>query len=346
MKPLIRNQRIRIDSHQWGDGRPMDISSVHIHKSTKQPIPVDGRRQHVEIEIPIVGDQLPHICGGNEELNKIPREIREEIEYVLSHDNKKVKEFAIEVADVLSQYGGKEWGQEKVVDALNRIAKSVGLSWTKEYYHSIFDGLWDNVHHLQLRDTEDNLLYCLTLNNRGLQIEQTNHDSVVDYRSPRYIIANIGAGSKGKSTTIKSVFKILSNKYPNDVNILAGKSEKEDIKATIKIGNVLVGVESQGDPWSRMSDSMEDFEQLGCQIIITASRTRSDTYNQLFDMRYWYNYEIIIANNPRTYYHNPMFGKQLLGDWDERHAQEIVSIVEDLIVQLQSGNNYGNLYEL
>lgn len=327
MKPLIRNQRIRIDSHQWGDGRPMDISAVHIHKSTKQPIPINGKRQHVEIEIPLTEDAAPYIYTPQKELDKIPRQLKEEIEEALRNP-KRLIEFAKEVAQTLSNY--YELTEMQLFEALKRVASCAGIKWDAEDIHSIYDGVWSNIYHLQLHDTEDHKWYCLTLNGRGLQIEDTLHDEPIDYYKPRFIIANVGSSYRGKSTTIKATFFELQRRgYV--CRFLKGDAESEDIKGIVKVENVLVGVESQGDPDSRMTESLEDFEQMGCQIILTASRTRNDTYNKIFDMRYWYNYEVILAPNPRPYYYHPMYQQGLqVNLWSELHAKELATIIEQL----------------
>jgi acid phosphatase class B len=43
------------------------------------------------------------------------------------------------------------------------------------------------------------------------------------------------------------------------------------------IKGFLVGIESQEDPNSRLGDSLNDFENNGCEIIFCASRTRGMT---------------------------------------------------------------------
>ena len=65
----------------------------------------------------------------------------------------------------------------------------------------------------------------------------------------KLVIANRGSKEQGKTSSIREVFNILDAKYPTNVYIDYG-----DIMATIQIGDVLVGLESQGDPgWAVMS---------------------------------------------------------------------------------------------
>lgn len=92
------------------------------------------------------------------------------------------------------------------------------------------------------------------------------------------VIANKGKAECGKSSSIKEVFNKLIAIYPQNILI-----EDGDIKATITIRNVLVGIESQGDPNSRMMQSMNDFVSMGCQIIVTARRTSGETYSKIME---------------------------------------------------------------
>lgn len=110
----------------------------------------------------------------------------------------------------------------------------------------------------------------------------------------KLVIANSGAGAQGKTSSVKEVFNLLSTKYPN--TILIGGA---DIKATIQIGDVLIGLESQGDPYSRMFDSLDDFVNMGCDIIVCACRTWGATKEKVSSLQHQ-GYQIIWAQNDRT----------------------------------------------
>lgn len=83
----------------------------------------------------------------------------------------------------------------------------------------------------------------------------------------KLVIANRGSKEQGKSTSIREVFNILTAKYPTNVIIDNG-----DIMATIQIEDVLVGLESQGDPSSRIFNSLKKLVELGCDVIVCACR--------------------------------------------------------------------------
>ncbi|MDO9559857.1 MAG: hypothetical protein Q7I89_09275 [Syntrophales bacterium] len=97
-----------------------------------------------------------------------------------------------------------------------------------------------------------------------------------------HFIALKGKGSSGKTDTIKLVFQLLQNKYPNArVNVLIPNTI--DIKATMVINGHKVGIESQGDPSSRLKQSLSDFVNAGCSIIICATRSSGMTVGWVND---------------------------------------------------------------
>ena len=323
MKPLIRNQKIRIDSHQRGDGRLLDIASVHIHKSTKQPIPIDGKKQHVVIEIPLHGDHEPLIQSTTGRLDDIPRQLKEEIQEALSN-KKQVAIFVKEVLHTLQNYPG--WHPEDLIDALRRIASIIGIEWTEEQLQTYSNNALGFVCHLQLFDHRDKTWYGLAICNQGLQIEDIMDERPFDYNRPRFVIADRGRSNMGKSSVIKTVWEILSSRYPHEII-----KHDYDIKGIIKKEKCLVGIESQGDPNSRMQESMDDFVQYGCDIILTACRTRGETYEKLFDLYYWYNYEIILLSNPHPYYYQHSLSEEMLRIMNIEQAEGVVRIIENLI---------------
>ena len=89
------------------------------------------------------------------------------------------------------------------------------------------------------------------------------------------LIAVRGVANRGKSASIKEVYLLLKRAYPGaefeDIFIGA------DITAIITINGLKVGVESQGDPNSRLFKSLPHFVRRGCQVIICATRTRGET---------------------------------------------------------------------
>ncbi len=91
------------------------------------------------------------------------------------------------------------------------------------------------------------------------------------------IYALQGRGYSGKSETINKVFSELVRKYPS-ASIQQLSSGTLDIKAILtNVNGHKVGIESQGDPNSRLQQSLQDFANANCTIIICATRTSGMT---------------------------------------------------------------------
>ena len=90
-----------------------------------------------------------------------------------------------------------------------------------------------------------------------------------------------GRGNSGKTETISLVYQQLKSKYPSlKENVLIQNTI--DIKVILAINDQKIGIESQGDPLSRLKQSLSDFVTAGCNIIICATRT----YGMTVD---WFN---------------------------------------------------------
>ena len=92
-----------------------------------------------------------------------------------------------------------------------------------------------------------------------------------------HIIALQGPSNSGKTSTLIQVFKGLQDRYPAaTVRELA--SGIIDVKVIMyDINGKVVGIESQGDPGSRLQQSLADFLAEQCDIIYCACRTRGMT---------------------------------------------------------------------
>ena len=91
------------------------------------------------------------------------------------------------------------------------------------------------------------------------------------------IYALQGRGNSGKSDTINKVFAELVRKYPSAL-VQQLSSGTRDIKAILtNVKGHKVGIESQGDPGSRLQQSLQDFANAKCTIIICATRTSGMT---------------------------------------------------------------------
>lgn len=94
------------------------------------------------------------------------------------------------------------------------------------------------------------------------------------------IIALKGRASCGKSSTLNLVIDILKKKYQNaSYNLLINGRDKKLIinNLVVNKNNLRVGIETQGDPNSRLASSLLDFNNMKCDIIFCACRTRGQT---------------------------------------------------------------------
>lgn len=120
----------------------------------------------------------------------------------------------------------------------------------------------------------------------------------------KIVIANSKFANYGKSTSIRYVFEILSNRYPcHVIEPVTGYDPKQDVEAIIEIpqadGHVVkVGIESMGDPgYARPKKSVADFLAAGCEIILMATRIRKPTIGYVTDLRDNYHWQVIWFDN-------------------------------------------------
>lgn len=109
------------------------------------------------------------------------------------------------------------------------------------------------------------------------------------------VIAIWGTGKQGKSETIKSINENLEVEFPNLKRQIINDSA--DITVILTIKKIKIGIESQGDPGSRIFKSLKLFTKSKCQIIICASRTSGSTVNAISELNGKYGYEIIWTAN-------------------------------------------------
>lgn len=141
----------------------------------------------------------------------------------------------------------------------------------------------------------------------------------------KLVIANSHFGNHGKTSSVKEVFNQLSAKYPQNVQILINGG---DIKAIVEVAGILVGIESQGDPGSRMPQSMDDFVAAGCDIIVTSCRTRGETYDKINIDLNNQGYDIIWTSNDKYYDSNNLM---IINNLNNRYAKRIIKLIEDRI---------------
>ena len=132
----------------------------------------------------------------------------------------------------------------------------------------------------------------------------------------KLIIVNKGHAGVGKSSSIKLVFEKLKELHSSVVNVIY---DDGDITATIDVNGTLVGIESQGDPNSRMFKTLPELVVRGCKIIVCACRTSGATKERVSSLKKE-DFDIIWTSNP----HNKNLSKELNNMW----ADLVVDIIE------------------
>lgn len=109
------------------------------------------------------------------------------------------------------------------------------------------------------------------------------------------VMALYGPAQTGKSSSIKIFYELLKSEYPHLT--MEKMVEGGDIVIILVIGKARIGIESQGDPNSRLFTSLPEFVEAACDLIVCATRTRGGTVeavNSLSSLGYdirWYSPE-------------------------------------------------------
>jgi hypothetical protein len=115
----------------------------------------------------------------------------------------------------------------------------------------------------------------------------------------KQIFGLYGTSNIGKSETIRNVYRKLIEEFPNFIFHKDYKSitnETGDISVVIIINGKIIGIESQGDPNSRIFISLPIFVKLNCDIILCATRTRGGTVHEVEKLQTTYDIKWIKKN--------------------------------------------------
>lgn len=137
------------------------------------------------------------------------------------------------------------------------------------------------------------------------------------------LIAIWGDAGQGKSSSIREIANRIPALFPG-ASITYLIDNRVDIKVIVIWGKIKIGIESQGDPNSRLPQSLSEFVAQGCDIIICATRTRGNTVNVVNDMNANHGYDIIWTSN--------LFSKEKdINYLNTTFANHILAIVNDII---------------
>ncbi len=139
----------------------------------------------------------------------------------------------------------------------------------------------------------------------------------------RNVVAVWGHAQQGKTGVIKRIARLIIRYYP-EAEVLIGDIDAEgDIQLIIKIGKIKIGIESQGDPNSRLFESLPLFIEEECVLIICATRTSGATVNKVDELA-GHGYQITWVTNHRSYEKD----SDILNDYS---ANQLFDLIKDII---------------
>lgn len=117
------------------------------------------------------------------------------------------------------------------------------------------------------------------------------------------IFALQGLGSSGKTSTLIELLNLITAKYPR-ATVQAFHGGTRDVKVIIfPVNGLKVGIESRGDPNSRLLQSLADFRNANCDIVICACRTSGMTVQWINAMSPPDNVQFIPQRRSQTRQH-------------------------------------------
>ncbi len=114
------------------------------------------------------------------------------------------------------------------------------------------------------------------------------------------VIANWGHARQGKSDTVKRIARIILSNFPQATTIPPVIDFSTDIKVIITIDKLKIGIESQGDPNSRLFESLNEFAKENCDLIVCSTRTSGATVDAVSELNSSSGYDIIWVTNYRS----------------------------------------------
>jgi Thymidylate kinase len=148
----------------------------------------------------------------------------------------------------------------------------------------------------------------------------------------KHIIAVYGGENVGKTTTIKKVYLLLREAYPDAyVTIFPGSNEDPaektcDIYVIMYINGTFIGIASQGDPQCDLHGKLEAFRthRPPCGVIVCATRTKGKTtVGAVDEMESEYGYSVDWVEKPRD--------KRNRDKKNDEFASDIVEQIKQLL---------------
>lgn len=139
----------------------------------------------------------------------------------------------------------------------------------------------------------------------------------------RTVFANWGHASQGKSDTVKRIAQEIITAFPTATTNPVTIDYSTDIHVIISIGKIKIGIESQGDPNSRLFASLTKFSSDNCDIIVCSTRTSGATVDSVSALHASHGYDIVWFTNHRSHEKN----QATLNDISAKHIFGLIQQV-------------------
>lgn len=174
LKPLIQNQSLIIDDHNWGtrEEKDWDKSSrdIHIDKKTKK-YKIEGKRQEVRIKIPINSDKNISLDNKANKRAEVPQKLIEEI--AEAFENKKIRDaFIRELIPILENFKSNLDSIDKAKSVLNRISRHFDLEWDSQTIENHING--SLIELTQVYVDNESKQYYISLNENRIKISDVD----------------------------------------------------------------------------------------------------------------------------------------------------------------------------
>ena len=162
IKGILKDQEVSLDPHGHYEMTSFDDSryDFHLHKKTKRPI--EGKERYVVIRIPLNSDRKVSITSDNEQIDAIPRKLKNEINDILDDKNTREK-FLQNIRLALKDYPSDFQDEKNVRLCIKRICIAFGFDLGKCNLDFLFK-------EANIVD-EDKELYKVTLSKDKVKIE-------------------------------------------------------------------------------------------------------------------------------------------------------------------------------
>lgn len=148
----------------------------------------------------------------------------------------------------------------------------------------------------------------------------------------KLLIINKGVEKTGKSTAVKEVIRLLEDVYKLQKDLVYPETdnfEKTDMAIVFTLNGVNIGIESCGDPSSRLPDTLRAFYERKCEIIFCACRTKGEMKDAICDMK---NDGYVLLYAPH-YFDEEKFDCTFVKSLNARYARNIVEIMLEWIAK-------------